>query len=299
MRRILPFPFAFLLILLFTSQASASSHCQFVLGFKTLRDLIGHATVGECLENQRYAANGNAEQRTTGGLMAWRKADNWTAFTDGYRTWINGPNGLVQRLNTERFPWEADTVAAPTPTATPIPVAAWPGVSTVPMRVPHRFTYDGETWEVTVLEVVRGQELARRVARGYQSHSMTNLYDPPPSNQEDIAVKVRIKLVSIATLGRDSALFQYTTCGDRWCIRVYHLGALQLLMEQGGTGALEYHAGFGLGGALDIGPFLYVGEDTIGWRSWRIWKGEKVVLAVKLDDDQTDMLQYPAVFSTH
>ncbi len=38
----------------------------------------------------------------------WRKADNWTAFTDGYRTWINGPNGLEQRLNSERFPWEPD-----------------------------------------------------------------------------------------------------------------------------------------------------------------------------------------------
>ena len=82
--------------------------CQFVLGFATLRDLIGHDIVGDCLENERYAANGNSEQRTTGGLLVWRKSDNWTAFTDGYRTWINGPNGLVQRLNTERFEWEAD-----------------------------------------------------------------------------------------------------------------------------------------------------------------------------------------------
>ena len=36
----------------------------------------------------------------------WRKADNWTAFTDGYRTWINGPHGLQARLNTEQFDWE-------------------------------------------------------------------------------------------------------------------------------------------------------------------------------------------------
>ncbi|MDE2817689.1 MAG: hypothetical protein OXM03_13935 [Chloroflexota bacterium] len=64
--------------------------------------------MGDCLENQRYAANGNSEQHTTGGLLVWRKADNLTSFTDGYRTWINGPNGLVQRLNTERFVWEAD-----------------------------------------------------------------------------------------------------------------------------------------------------------------------------------------------
>ena len=82
--------------------------CQFVLGFKTLRDLIGHEIVGECLENEHYNATGDSVQQTTGGLLVWRKADNWTAFTDGYRTWINGPNGLEQRLNTERFEWEPD-----------------------------------------------------------------------------------------------------------------------------------------------------------------------------------------------
>ncbi|MDE2816436.1 MAG: NHL repeat-containing protein [Chloroflexota bacterium] len=88
--------------------SAAAAECQFVLGFATLRDLIGHDIVGECLEDQRYAANGNSEQQTTGGLLVWRKADNVTVFTDGYRTWINGPNGLEQRLNTERFPWEIE-----------------------------------------------------------------------------------------------------------------------------------------------------------------------------------------------
>ena len=82
---------------------AASTDCQFVLGFKTLRDLIGHDIVGQCLEDEHYNAIGDSVQQTTGGLLAWRKADNWTAFTDGYRTWINGPNGLVMRLNTERF----------------------------------------------------------------------------------------------------------------------------------------------------------------------------------------------------
>jgi len=41
-------------------------------------------------------------------LLAWRKADNWTAFTNGYWTWINGPSGLVKRLNTQRYSWEAN-----------------------------------------------------------------------------------------------------------------------------------------------------------------------------------------------
>jgi Leucine-rich repeat (LRR) protein/glucose/arabinose dehydrogenase len=106
---------------LLAPSAIFAADCEFVLGFKTLRDLVGHEIVGECLENQHHGANGDALQQTTKGLLAWRKADNWTAFTDGYRTWINGPNGLVQRLNTERFDWEADYVpgggvATPAPT---------------------------------------------------------------------------------------------------------------------------------------------------------------------------------------
>jgi hypothetical protein len=38
--------------------------------------------------------------------MAWRKADNWTAFTNGSRTWVNGPFGVMERDNEERFDWE-------------------------------------------------------------------------------------------------------------------------------------------------------------------------------------------------
>ncbi len=79
--------------------------CQFVLGFKTLHDLIPNV-VGNCLTDVQYAANGDALQTTTNGLMVWRKADNYTAFTDGYRTWVNGPLGLQERLNTQRFAWE-------------------------------------------------------------------------------------------------------------------------------------------------------------------------------------------------
>ena len=56
--------------------------------------------MGGCLEDERFnPQNGNAEQRTGGGLLVWRKADNWTAFTDGAITWISGPAGLVSRSN--------------------------------------------------------------------------------------------------------------------------------------------------------------------------------------------------------
>lgn len=109
------------------AQTAAPPSCQFVLGFADLAKLLPQQ-VGACSDNQTSGSNGDALQHTTtGGLMVWRKGDNWTAFTDGYHTWINGPQGLQQRLNTDRFPWEPvptpTPVATPAPTATPAPAA--------------------------------------------------------------------------------------------------------------------------------------------------------------------------------
>jgi hypothetical protein len=89
----------------------AQPSCRFVLGFANLRDLVGADVVGTCLEDEHFnLENGNAEQRTSGGMLVWRKIDNFTAFTDGGTTWVNGPNGLQSRLNGERFSWESDPV---------------------------------------------------------------------------------------------------------------------------------------------------------------------------------------------
>jgi hypothetical protein len=133
-----------LLVLLLTppalpAAAQGTTGCTFVAGFDTLRSLVGPARVGDCLENQQFdPATGDATQRTTGGLLVWRKADNWTAFTDGFRTWINGPFGLQQRLNTQRFPWESDAGAPGTtlfvPTAQPTDVRAVRVVADVRIR---------------------------------------------------------------------------------------------------------------------------------------------------------------------
>ena len=92
--------------------AQSAPTCQYILGFATLHSLDATDT-GDCLDNQAFAANGDAQQHTTNGLMAWRKADNWTAFTNGYWTWINGPNGLAKRLNTQRYSWEANPDGLP------------------------------------------------------------------------------------------------------------------------------------------------------------------------------------------
>lgn len=93
--------------------AARAGTCTFVLGFKAIRDQIP-ATVGDCTEDEGHnPANGDAVQRTTRGLFVWRKADNVTAFTDGYRSWVDGPYGLQQRLNAQRFSWEDNTEALP------------------------------------------------------------------------------------------------------------------------------------------------------------------------------------------
>jgi hypothetical protein len=93
--------------------ASADGHCTFQLGFQSLRHLIPDV-VGWCSANEYFdAATGDTQQATTEGLLVWRKADNWTAFTDGYHTWINGPNGLQERMNSQRFSWEGTTAAQP------------------------------------------------------------------------------------------------------------------------------------------------------------------------------------------
>src|SRR5713226_5668967 len=107
-----------LMLSVMATPAQADAGCQFQLGFRALHDLDPD-DVGECLEERHSAANGDAQQRTSRGLLAWRKADNWTAFTDGARTWINGPAGLVTRANTERFSWEASEPAASAPPVSP------------------------------------------------------------------------------------------------------------------------------------------------------------------------------------
>jgi hypothetical protein len=105
--------FLALATILSPASPALAANCQFVLGFKALHDLIPNV-VGGCMTDEVHSAvTGDALQQTTGvngagGLLVWRKADNWTAYTDGFHTWINGPSGLQERLNTDRFPWEAD-----------------------------------------------------------------------------------------------------------------------------------------------------------------------------------------------
>lgn len=88
--------------------ASAAGDCQYVLGFKEIHDAMP-GVIGACLTNEFHdGQTGDGLQRTTRGLLVWRKADNSVAFTDGYHTWVDGPHGMQSRLNDQRFAWEHD-----------------------------------------------------------------------------------------------------------------------------------------------------------------------------------------------
>lgn len=127
--------------------ATADPGPAFHMGFAALADQIPDVA-GTPLEQEHYGPNGDSLQRTTTGLMVWRKADNWTAFTDGATTWINGAVGAVSRPNTQRFPWEGgpQLIAAPAPapavaqqpvrpTAAPTSSAPVPSAPAAPPRV--------------------------------------------------------------------------------------------------------------------------------------------------------------------
>jgi hypothetical protein len=105
-----PLPWALacaLLLAFWPTQAATAAPCTFTQGFKMMHDLIPDV-VGDCVgEEWHEPTSGDALQYTTNGLLVWRKADNWTAFTNGFHTWINGPCGLQSRLSERRFPWES------------------------------------------------------------------------------------------------------------------------------------------------------------------------------------------------
>lgn len=58
--------------------------------------------MGDCLADEHHnPANGDGLQETTGGnakggLLVWRKVDDFTAFTDGYRSLINSPSSVAR-----------------------------------------------------------------------------------------------------------------------------------------------------------------------------------------------------------
>lgn len=78
----------------------------FIGGFADLAGRIPDVAGKPTEPEQKDPNSGDTVQHTSRGMMVWRKADNWIAFTDGSRSWIMGPQGLQVRDNNRRFDWE-------------------------------------------------------------------------------------------------------------------------------------------------------------------------------------------------
>jgi hypothetical protein len=113
-----------------SAAAATPGDCGFTFGFQALHDQIP-GIVGECRNDEYHGDNGDGLQLTQGGLLVWRKADNWTAFTNGSTTWLLGPSGVQSRPNAGPFfSWEATpplpglAASAPSPLPASAPAAA-------------------------------------------------------------------------------------------------------------------------------------------------------------------------------
>ncbi|NLG48760.1 MAG: hypothetical protein GX552_01455 [Chloroflexi bacterium] len=152
------------------STATPCADCRFVLGFESMHNLLADSgVVGSCLEDEYHTPDGDGFQRTTNGLMIWKKASNWTAFTNGEYTWINGPFGLQRRAATDQFAWEAAL-----PDATPDAVSF---LTTPQATLPEL---------MDVSEVARYIEVAHRANGG----STFNLYFGDLAGEELYAVSL-------------------------------------------------------------------------------------------------------------
>ena len=159
-----------------TGIAAAQPMYEFKLGFAALADLIPEI-VGEPLENEHHSPiNGDALQQTAKGLMVWRKADNWTAFTNGYRSWINGPFGVEERGNDERFKWEVPAL----PRVSPPPAVAEP----TPVLKEHLLvTWYGSLQSplMGVLGEYSGEELGKRLRKQAEAYAPLTEKDVLPA----------------------------------------------------------------------------------------------------------------------
>ncbi|MCL6647831.1 MAG: hypothetical protein K6U89_05810 [Chloroflexi bacterium] len=73
--------------------ANAQAACQYVLGFAEFQGAIP-TVVGQCAGPVVHNAQGDGYQLTANGVLVWRKATNFTGFSDGSNIWYATPTGV-------------------------------------------------------------------------------------------------------------------------------------------------------------------------------------------------------------
>ncbi len=92
------------------SPAQAETFCgsgqspQFVLGFANLKAQVG-APVGDPVECEHFDAAGNSSQKSSTGMLFWRKSTNMAAFAAGNQHWAWTSKGIVT--------WTGDAIDPP------------------------------------------------------------------------------------------------------------------------------------------------------------------------------------------
>lgn len=85
--------------------AAAQEEIDFELGFKQFHDLTPEL-IGDPVEPERHDVIGNAFQLTTGGFLVWHRLGNVMDFTNGFQTFVLTSEGLLERTNESKFPFE-------------------------------------------------------------------------------------------------------------------------------------------------------------------------------------------------
>lgn len=88
--------------------AHAAPACVFQRGFAALAAVLPQA-VGRCRDDEHGdPRSGDVLQHTSTGLLVWDRAEHQAAFTDGAHTWLVIGGRPWERLNGQRFAWEAN-----------------------------------------------------------------------------------------------------------------------------------------------------------------------------------------------
>src|SRR5579884_2571275 len=84
-----------LVLTLAAAPASAAADTCPAPTFAGLIASVGAGTVGSCLGAAYQDPSSQATmQPTSGGLLIASGVGDWTAFTDGTSTWVDGPSGV-------------------------------------------------------------------------------------------------------------------------------------------------------------------------------------------------------------
>jgi hypothetical protein len=88
-----------------TIRAAGAPTCKLGDSFTSLVRAVGESAVGRCLEDEYVnLLHGDTHQRTSRGMLVWRKDPGVAIFDDGTTRWYGCPRLVVRRASQEQPP---------------------------------------------------------------------------------------------------------------------------------------------------------------------------------------------------